>query len=79
MIYIVGGISGIRACEDIDIHDVSTGLKGKFYMRVARRKCCAAATIAIQSCQHNAGDADGFMEGFGDVHRVLPRQRIGNE
>jgi hypothetical protein len=44
MIYIVGGISGIRACEDVDVHDVSTGLKGKFYMRVARRKCCAAAT-----------------------------------
>ncbi len=42
-IHVVGGISGVPACEDIDVHDVSTGLKGNFYMRVARRKCCAAA------------------------------------
>ena len=41
-IYVVGGISGVRACDDVDVHDVRSRLKGKMYMMRPRRMCCAA-------------------------------------
>lgn len=43
-IFAVGGISGLRACEDVDVYDVDSGLKGRFFMLRSRRACCAAET-----------------------------------
>lgn len=40
----------------------------------AHGKRCAAAPVAIEPCQDDAGDADGFVEGFRDIDRVLSRQ-----
>ena len=43
-IFAVGGISGLRACEDVDVYDVDSGLKGRLFMLRSRRACCAAET-----------------------------------
>jgi hypothetical protein len=41
-IYVAGGISGVRACGDVDVHDVRARLKGKMFLLRPRRMCCAA-------------------------------------
>ena len=43
-IFAVGGISGLRPCEDVDVYDVDSGLKGRLFMLRSRRACCAAET-----------------------------------
>ena len=43
-VYVVGGVAGLRPCEDVDVLDVESGLKGKFLMSRARRACCVAET-----------------------------------
>jgi hypothetical protein len=43
-VYVVGGVAGLRPCEDVDVIDVGSGLKGKFLMSRARRACCVAET-----------------------------------
>ncbi len=45
----------------------------------AHRERSAAAAIAVGTCQHDTGDADVAVEGFGGVDGVLARQRVGNK
>ena len=45
----------------------------------AHRERSTAAAIAIGTRQHDAGDADVAVEGFGGVDGVLARQRVGNK
>ena len=39
----------------------------------------AAAPVAVDARQHDAGDADALVEGARDVDRVLAGQRVGDE
>ena len=43
-VYVAGGVSGIRPCEDVDVLDVASCLKGRLRMSRARRMCCLAPT-----------------------------------
>jgi hypothetical protein len=43
-VYVVGGVSGMRPCEDVDVFDVLSGLKGRILMSRARRMCIVAET-----------------------------------
>ena len=45
----------------------------------AHRQGGAAARVAIDAGQHDAGDAGALAERFGDVDRVLPGHRVGDE
>ena len=51
-IYVAGGISGVRVCDEVDVHDVRSRLKGKMYMLRPRRMCCAAY---IDRCNGTSG------------------------
>ena len=42
LIYVAGGVSGLRPCDEIDILDVDSGLRGATRMSRARRMCIAA-------------------------------------
>jgi hypothetical protein len=43
-IYVVGGVSGVRPCEYVDVIDVDSCLKGGIRMSRERRMCCVAET-----------------------------------
>jgi hypothetical protein len=43
-IYVVGGVSGIRPCEYVNVVDVGSRLRGGFRMSRERRMCCVAET-----------------------------------
>ena len=45
----------------------------------AHRKRGAAAPVAVDARQHDAGDADALVEALGEVDGVLAGQRIGDE
>jgi hypothetical protein len=70
-VYVVGGVSGLRACEDVDVFDVASGLKGRVYMGRPRRMCCAAATngaLLIFGGLGAAGESLAHAEAY--VHGV---------
>ena len=43
-IYVVGGVSGLRPCDHVDVFDSASGLKGLTRIGRARRSCVAAET-----------------------------------
>ena len=45
----------------------------------AHRERRAAAGVAVDPGQHDAGDADLFVERLGDGHRVLAGHRVGDQ
>ena len=45
----------------------------------AHGKRGAAAPVAVDAGQHDAGDADALVEGARDVDGVLAGQRVGDE
>jgi hypothetical protein len=45
----------------------------------AHRQGGAAAAVAVHAGQHEAGDADAFVEIAGEVDGVLTGQRIGDQ
>jgi hypothetical protein len=45
----------------------------------AHRKGCAAAAVAVHAGQHEAGDADAFVEAAGEIDGVLTGQAIGDQ
>ena len=45
----------------------------------AHGKRCTAAAIAVDTGEHDAGDADLLIEGAGEIYGVLAGQRIGDE
>ena len=42
-------------------------------------KGCTAATIAINAGEHNAGDADFFVKGAGEINSVLSGECVNNQ
>ena len=45
----------------------------------AHRERRAAAAVAVDAGEHDAGDADALVEGLGEVDRVLAGERVGDE
>ena len=45
----------------------------------AHRQRRAAAAVAVDAGQHDAGDADALVERLGEVDRVLAGERVGDE
>ena len=45
----------------------------------AHRERRAAAAVAVDAGQHDAGDADALVEGARGVDRVLAGERVGDE
>jgi hypothetical protein len=45
----------------------------------AHGECGTAASVAVDTGQHDAGDTDLLVEGAGKVHGVLAGQRIGHQ
>ena len=45
----------------------------------AHRERRAAAAVAVDAGEHDAGDADALVEGLGEVDRVLAGQRVGDQ
>ena len=45
----------------------------------AHRQRRAAAPVAVDAGQHDAGDADAFVEVLGEIDGVLAGQRVGDE
>ena len=39
----------------------------------------AAAAVAVDARQHDAGDADALVEALGELHRVLAGQAVGDQ
>jgi hypothetical protein len=74
-IYIAGGISGVRACDDVDVHDVRARLKGKMFLLRPRRMCCAAYVgdgLLVFGGIGAAGDVLAHAEFFSDGRDVAP-------
>ena len=45
----------------------------------AHRQRRAAAAVAVDAGQHDAGDADALVEGAREIDRVLAGQRVGDQ
>ena len=45
----------------------------------AHRKCRAAAAVAVDAGEDDAGDADALVEILGEIDRVLAGQAVGDE
>jgi hypothetical protein len=45
----------------------------------AHRQCGAAAAVAIDPRQHDAGEADALVEGARQIDRVLAGQRVRDQ
>jgi hypothetical protein len=74
-IYVAGGISGVRACDDVDVHDVRARLKGKMFLLRPRRMCCAAYVgggLLVFGGIGAAGDVLSHAEFFSDGRDVAP-------
>ena len=73
-----GDALGVERFERVDLlagadqHDRLAGDR-------AHRQRRAAARVAVDPGQHDAGDAGALAEGLGDIDRVLAGHRIGDE
>src|SRR5206468_11125370 len=45
----------------------------------AHRQRRAAAAVAVDAREHNAGEADALVEGAGKIYGVLAGQRVGDQ
>jgi hypothetical protein len=45
----------------------------------AHRQRGAAAAVAVDAGQHDAGEADALVEGAREIDRVLAGQRVGDQ
>ena len=64
---------------DIGEFFTDTGKLDGFSGDGTNRQGGAAAGIAIELCEDDAGERDGRIEGFGNVHRVLPGHSIDHK
>ena len=69
-IYVVGGVSGLRPCDHVDVFDAASGLKGLTRMGRARRLCVAAETNGALLV---AGGFDSIGSALANAEFVRPR------
>ncbi len=63
---------GVHTLADPDITDGHAG-------RFADAENCSTAGVAVHLGEDRAGESDPFVEGAGDVHRLLTGRGIHNE
>ena len=69
-VYVVGGVSGLRPCDHVDVFDAASGLKGATRMSRARRMCVAAETNGSLLV---AGGFDSIGSPLANAEFVRPR------
>ena len=69
-IYVVGGVSGLRPSEEIDVLDTGSGLRGAARMSRARRMCVAAESNGAVLV---AGGFDSIGSALASAEFVRPR------
>ncbi len=74
----VGNARGIKVLERIHLLAGADELD-----RLARHRAHgqrgAAAAVAVDACEHNAGETDALVEGVREVDRVLAGERVGDQ